>query len=74
MCERCEKLEDALQQILLWSEAYPIDVFLEPTKEQFRRAHELLRTEGMTLDAFGASIGRHSLMGVGRIARKALDG
>lgn len=74
MCERCEKLEDALGQIVQWSEAYPTHIFHEPSPEECRKAHELLTANGMTLDAFSASMGRHCLKGVGDIARGALAG
>ncbi len=73
MCNRCEDLEDALHQILQWADAYPKRVFHEPSPEQHRRAHELLTANGMTLDAFSASMGRHCLKGIGDIARNALS-
>lgn len=62
-------LREALQQIVNWSEAYPLDVFPEP---DFKRAAELLKAGGMTLDAISASNMRHVVTGVGEIARKAL--
>ena len=72
MCDRCERMEDALNVILQWANAYPLDVFPEPSKEDFHRAHELLKTIGFTLDRFSASMARHTLVGVARIALKAL--
>jgi hypothetical protein len=69
-----ERLRETLQRIVQWADAYPIDIFHEPTKEESRRAHELLTAAGMTLDAFSASMGRHCLKGVGDIAREALRG
>jgi hypothetical protein len=65
-------LEEALRRIVQWSAAYPIDVFHEPSPEECRRAHRLLKDNGMTLDAFSASMSRHCLKGVGEIARVAL--
>jgi hypothetical protein len=62
-------LRDALQRVVDWSEAYPLDVFPEP---DFKRAAELLKAGGMTLDAIGASNMRRVVTGVGEIARKAL--
>ncbi len=73
MCERCEEMIEALQRIVRWAEAYPIDIFHEPSKEECRRAHELLTANGMTLDAFSASMGRHCMDGVADIARAALE-
>jgi hypothetical protein len=55
MCERCEDLGEALRRIVHWSAAYPIDVFHEPSPEECRRAHRLLKDNGMTLDAFSAA-------------------
>lgn len=72
MCERCEDLEDALRRIVQWADAYPPDIFHEPDAAESQRAHKLLTANGMTLDAFSASMGRHCLKGVGDIARGAL--
>lgn len=74
MCDRCEELEDALRRIAQWSAAYPPDIFHEPSPEESHRAHLLLTANGMTLDAFSASMGRHCLKGIGNIARGALGG
>ena len=72
MCERCDDLIEALQRIVQWSEAYPADIFHEPSSEELHRAHKLLKANGMTVDAISASMGRHCLKGVGDIARGAL--
>ena len=72
MCERCEELIEALQQIVQWADAYPTSIFREPTKEECNRAHTVLKVHGMTLDAFSASMARHCLKGVGEIARAVL--
>jgi hypothetical protein len=73
MCERCEVLEEALRRIMQWSEAYPTNVFREPTTEEYKRAHKLLVAQGMSINIFSASMGRHCLQGIGEIARGALD-
>ncbi len=70
---RIEDLEDALRRIVQWSEAYPTNIFHEPSPEECHRAHKLLTANGMTIDAFSASMGRHCLKGVGDIARGALQ-
>jgi hypothetical protein len=67
--ERADRYEEALQRIVQWSEAYPLDVFPEP---DFRKAAELLKAGGITLDAVSASCMRHVVEGVGKIAREAL--
>lgn len=73
MCDRCDDLEEALHRIVQCAEAYPTDIFHEPSTEESHKAHKLLTANGMTLDAFSASMGRHCLKGVGDIARAALD-
>lgn len=72
MCDRCDDLIEALQRIVQWSEAYPPDIFHEPSSDECQRAHKLLTANGMTLDVFSASMGRHCLKGIGDIARGAL--
>jgi hypothetical protein len=69
MTEREERLEEALQRIAQWCEAYPIEMFPEP---DFKRAAELLRAGGITLDAISASCMRHCVEGIGKIARDGL--
>lgn len=64
-----EGLEEALQRIATWADAYPLSVFPEPDLE---RAAAVLKAAGMTLDAISASAMRHVITQVGDIARKAL--
>jgi hypothetical protein len=73
MTEREEHLEEALQRIAQWADAYPLDIFHEPTKDEWRKAHELLTANGMTMDAFASSCMRHVIDGVGKIAKEALN-
>jgi hypothetical protein len=68
--EKLDKLEEALRRILQWSEAYPLEVFPEP---DFKKAAELLRAGGMSLDTISASNMRNVVDGVGKIARAALE-
>lgn len=65
-----ERLQGALQQIVDWSRAYPLNAFPEP---DFKMAAELLEAGGMTLDAISASNMRHVVEGVGKIASEALS-
>jgi len=51
-----EDKDEVLQRIKQWCEAYPIDIFPEP---DFKKAHEVLTANGMTLDAISASSMRH---------------
>lgn len=68
---RIDKLEDALQKIKNWADAYPLDIFPEP---DFKKAHKILTAEGMTLDAISASAMRHVITGVKEIVENALTG
>ena len=65
-----DKMWDALEQIYLWSEAYPTQVFPEP---DLARAAALLSAGGMSLDIISASVMRRTTHGVGQIALAALS-
>jgi hypothetical protein len=67
--ERADQYEEALQQIVQWAAAYPLDVFPEP---DFKKAAELLKAGGISLGAVSASCMRHVVEEVGLIAREAL--
>lgn len=67
--DRIADLTDALQQLQSWVEAYPIDIFPEP---DLKKAAELLRAGGLTLDAVSASASRHVLAGIKKIVNRAL--
>jgi len=59
-----EKLQDKMYQIKTWIDAYPLKIFPEP---DFKKAHEILKQHGMTLDAISASNMRHVLKGIKEI-------
>ena len=61
--------DEALHKIESWSRAYPLDIFPEP---DWKRATELLKAGGITMDAVSAHCMRHVVEGVGEIARAAL--
>lgn len=61
--------DDTFQQITSWINAYPLDIFPEP---DFKKAHELLTANGMTLDSISASNMRHVLKGIQKIIDTAL--
>ena len=69
--DKLDRYEQALQRIVSWSDAYPLDIFPEP---DFKKASALLNAGGITLDAVSASCMRHVVEGVGKIAREALNG
>jgi hypothetical protein len=64
-----ERYAEALQRIVQWADAYPLDVFPEP---DFKKIHEALKAAGLSLDQVSASNMRHVVKGVGEIARAAL--
>ena len=67
---KCERQETGLRELDDWSKAYPLEVFPEP---DFKKAAELLKAGGQTLDAISASNMRHVVKRVGEIARAAMD-
>jgi len=62
--KQIEELTDKMHKIKTWCEAYPITIFPEP---DFKKAHEILKQNGMTLDAISASNMRHVLSGIKKI-------
>ena len=64
-----ERMRDALQQIANLQRAYPLEVFPEP---DLKRAHEVLSTVGMGIDAISASNMRHVLSGIKKIVDAGL--
>ena len=69
MCERCEELEEALWRISQWADAYPNKAFPEP---DLKKAGEILKAAGLTLDSVSASAMRHVVVQVSKIAKEAL--
>ncbi len=76
-CPWChiEKLEDALHQIRSWVHAYPRDVFIEPTKEQWALANRVLNAEDgcPSLSAISGSNMRHVCEGIQGIVDTAVQ-
>jgi hypothetical protein len=69
---RMDRLEEALHRVASWEEAYPETVFPEPDEDYYRRAHEVLTANGMTLDRLAAASMRHVVTQIAHIARTAL--
>jgi hypothetical protein len=61
-----ERLEEKLQRIEQWCKAYPRTVFIEPTKEQWRCAEQILDSdqECPSLTAISGSNMRHVVEGI----------
>jgi hypothetical protein len=72
MTDRAERMEGALQRIVEWARAYPLDVFPEPSKEYYAKAAEVLEANGMAIDRLSAAAMRHVITQVGKIVEEAL--
>ena len=64
-----EHYDDLFDHIKNWCEAYPISVFPEP---DFGKAHEVLKANGMTLDAISASNMKHVITQVQNMINAAI--
>ena len=64
-----EYYDDLFHKIKDWCEAYPINVFPEP---DFKKAHEVLKANGMTLDAISASNMKHVITQVQKMIDSAI--
>lgn len=67
-----ERMTDALERILQWAGAYPIDVFIPPTSDEMKRANEILAASGISYSAINAHVMRHVVDGVRGIAEQGL--
>lgn len=59
--KRIEELEEKLERIKTWCNAYPVDIFPEP---DFKLVQKALKEHGITLDAVCASNFRFVLKGI----------
>ena len=64
-----ERLTDLFYRLRTWQQAYPLEVFPKP---DLKKAHNVLRAAGMTLDAISADAMRHVLDGIRDIVEQAL--
>ena len=62
-----EHLSDILRKVLEWCNAYPEDVFIPCTKEDWDRFHQVLKDNGLNGTAFTGDISRHIVNGIKRI-------
>jgi len=61
-----------LHHIEHWANAYPEDVFIEPTKEEWAAINELLKENGYNMTAFNGSVARHCVQGIQGYAKEAM--
>ena len=66
---RIKELEEVLTRIQNWAKAYPLEVFPPP---DLKKAAQVLKAEGLTLDAITADAIRYVITEVSDIARQAL--
>ena len=64
-----EHYDSLFEQIKGWCDAYPISVFPEP---DFKKAHEVLKANGMTLDSISASNMKHVITQVQKMIDDAI--
>ena len=72
MTEREERMEEALQRIQQWTQAYPVRAFPPLAIEDLRHANFALKAIGIDMGALHAEWARHLLKGIGRITEEAL--
>ena len=65
--------ENVLHKIDDWANAYPDDVFIEPTLDQWRAADKLLKEHGMSMTAITGSAARHCVTGIQKYAKRGLE-
>lgn len=64
-----ERMRDALDKISNWQRAYPLEVFPEP---DFKRANDILKAFGLSLDSISASNMRYVINKIKEIVDKGL--
>ena len=72
--EALSNLEDeVLNKIDAWANAYPVDVFIEPTKKDWQKRNAVLKENGLSPDAFSGSNYRHCLSGMQGYAKRGME-
>lgn len=64
---------DALEKLQQWADAYPVEVFPEPLRQEWEKAHEVLALAGLSMTRMSASNMRHVINGVREIVSKGLE-
>lgn len=70
--DRLDIALDALDRIEQWGKAYPIPMFPEPSKDDWKRIADALKAIGLSLDCVSASNMRHVVATVAMMASEAL--
>jgi hypothetical protein len=64
MTEDVERLQDVLNRIKQWCEAYPSDIFKPMTPDEVIAVVKILKDHGHRADALYAEWGRHILVAI----------
>ena len=72
MLAHIEKLEEALQRIQQWAQAYPVKAFPPVSIEDLRHAQFACKAIGIELAAIHGEWARHILKGIEEITNRAL--
>ena len=74
MREAIENLEEnVLHKIDDWANAYPEDVFIEPTSEEWKMLNQICKDNGLNMTAYSGSIARHCVTGIQKYAKRGLE-
>lgn len=67
-----ERLRDVLLRLQQWADAYPVEQFPEPLRQDWQRANALLAERGISMSAMTASNMRHVLNGARQMLAEGL--
>ena len=70
--DRIIQLEEALQRIKQWANAYPVTVFKPIPPEKMELASKVLADNGIDMGALHASWARHILTGIAQLCEEGL--
>ena len=65
--QRLDNLADAIGKIEQWAKAYPEDIFIPMTSEDWKDHHELLKNANRSGSAAAADSMRHVCVGIQKI-------
>ncbi len=70
--QRLDNLADAIGKIEQWAKAYPEDIFIPMTPEDWRDHHSMLKGHGRSGSAAAADSMRHVCKGIQKILDEVL--
>ena len=70
--DEIERLRDVLLRLQQWADAYPVEQFPEPLRQDWQRANALLAEKGINMSAMSASNMRHVLNGARKMLAEGL--